>query len=156
MHLFDLDTAVLSSMPNLHTIKLLPPQREHINTSTSISYEDSFAATLYGLPFLAKSLTSPEPTASPYSGRLLRPFIWRDYVSQPPGMMLLEEIRNLYRCVIVWWTEGLCCYLLICTVFRAETEDSMDSIDYCHFQFWHLDQVNDLLWRIFWPGIDGQ
>jgi hypothetical protein len=29
-------------------------------------------------------------------------------------------------------------------------------IDFCYFQKEHLDQVNDLLQKCFWPGIDGK
>ncbi|TPX39697.1 hypothetical protein SeLEV6574_g07043 [Synchytrium endobioticum] len=39
-------------------------------------------------------------------------------------------------------------------LYGNESEEPYNSIDYCHLQFWHLDQVNDLLWRVFWPGID--
>ncbi|TPX38900.1 hypothetical protein SeMB42_g06451 [Synchytrium endobioticum] len=130
IHIFDLDASVLSSIPSLHTLKLRPSEPTKV---LSIPYEDSFAATLFGLPFLSTSLTAAEPRSSPYTGRVLKPFIWKDYTSQPPGMMILGEIRNLYG---------------------NESEEPYNSIDYCHLQFWHLDQVNDLLWRVFWPGID--
>ncbi|TPX35699.1 hypothetical protein SmJEL517_g01863 [Synchytrium microbalum] len=133
--IFDLDASVLSTIPS---VTRLPITRNHQNYSKAQihhpPYAETFAATLHGVPFLSHCLTNPESRSSPYTGRVLRPFIWRDYNSQPPALLLLEEIRHLYK--------------------TNSDEEEVISIDYSHFQFFHLDQVNDLLWRVFWPGID--
>ncbi|CAG8447732.1 9962_t:CDS:10 [Ambispora leptoticha] len=100
-------------------------------------YENSFASRLYGIPRLATTLTSKEMWSSPYHGRKLRPYIYRDYEMKPPKLKLLEEIvSNAHRDDNEWQPPP------------------SSPIDFCYFQKTHLKQVNDLLQRCFWPGID--
>ncbi|KAI8892072.1 hypothetical protein BC833DRAFT_612704 [Globomyces pollinis-pini] len=95
-------------------------------------YKKSFLSRLLGDPFLSNTLTSQEPFASPFTGRLLPSYIARDYDSNPLRKILLESI--------------------------AQHNDSQITvkypIDYVHFQDFHLQQVNDMLRRIFWDDID--
>ncbi|KAL7748559.1 hypothetical protein RI367_005970 [Sorochytrium milnesiophthora] len=62
------------------------------------------------------------PTESPFSARLLKPFIFRDDSVQPPHRKLMAELAR--------------------------------KLDYVYFRDKHLAQVNHLLVRQFWPGID--
>ncbi|CAG8530390.1 2835_t:CDS:10 [Ambispora gerdemannii] len=100
-------------------------------------YENSFASRLYGIPRLATTLTSKETWSSPYHGRKLRPYIYRDYEMRPSKLKLLEEIvSHAHRNDNEWQPPP------------------SSPIDFCNFQKTHLKQVNDLLQRCFWPGID--
>ena len=38
---------------------------------------------------------------------------------------------------------------------REQVEESIAPITYCTLQRCHLAQINDLLGRVFWEGIDG-
>ncbi|KAJ2739268.1 hypothetical protein H4S06_006313, partial [Coemansia sp. BCRC 34490] len=68
-------------------------------------YVHSFASRLLGRAALRDSLTSPEARVSPYHGRLLRPYIWRDWskngtggrasgVLEPALLWLHRDIRS--------------------------------------------------------------
>ncbi|PRP73933.1 hypothetical protein PROFUN_08126 [Planoprotostelium fungivorum] len=63
---------------------------------------------------------------SPYTYRLLKPYIWRTFSSRPAKLRLMDEIYKLIE----------------------------DPIDYCYLSYEHLEQINRLLRDTFWPGID--
>ncbi|KAI8825639.1 uncharacterized protein EV422DRAFT_134636 [Fimicolochytrium jonesii] len=87
-------------------------------------YEHSFLSRIEG------QLT-PKVTVSPYSGKPLPSYVWRSYpdgpaaATAPPQQRMLEIISGKSR-----------------------------PIDYKHLDSAHLSAVNDLLSRVFWPGID--
>ncbi|KAG9305090.1 hypothetical protein G9A89_007730 [Geosiphon pyriformis] len=89
------------------------------------------------MPRLATTLTFKEPIPSLYHGRILRPYIFRDYELKPPKLKLLEDIVGYVHRNVSEWEAPI-----------------SSPIDYCYFQKEHLNQVNDLLQRSFWPGID--
>ncbi|XP_028412741.1 cysteine-rich protein 2-binding protein-like [Dendronephthya gigantea] len=76
---------------------------------------------------------------SPYTSRILKPFIRRDFEATPLKLKLLREI---------------------CTWFRKRFPDhelppvEFGSIDYCYVQPHHIPGVNALCREFFWPGID--
>lgn len=72
--------------------------------------------------------------ASPFMGRLLRPFIFRDRVSLSPFLRLMLELK--------YQVTGL-------VPERAP-------IDYCYIRHGHIAAVNSLLEKLFWPGIDSE
>ncbi|KAJ3072513.1 Cysteine-rich protein 2-binding protein [Podochytrium sp. JEL0797] len=101
----------------------------------------SLASKIYGSLFLNTTLTSHIPFASPYTGVLLKPYIWRDFFSQrthqrhfAPQYRILELINSLSD--------------------AFDGEGTSPSIDYVYFQPMHKQQVNEMLSRQFWPGID--
>ncbi|XP_053395449.1 cysteine-rich protein 2-binding protein-like isoform X2 [Mercenaria mercenaria] len=74
---------------------------------------------------------------SPYTARILKPFIWRDYESRPLKMRLLAEIKAYpHRNDPTWKPEPL------------------PPIDYCYVRPQHIASVNALCRECFWPGID--
>ncbi|KAJ1667418.1 hypothetical protein EV178_001412 [Coemansia sp. RSA 1646] len=121
-------------------------------------YVHSFASRLLGRAVLRDSLTSPVARVSPYHGRLLRPFIWRDWIKtdnserasdvlEPAMLWMHRSIRSRQHKVfgkLEFVREDNIC----------EALNGGESIDYVYFQEEHVDQVNALLSRTFWSGVD--
>ncbi|CAB3978584.1 cysteine-rich 2-binding [Paramuricea clavata] len=76
---------------------------------------------------------------SPYTSRLLKPFICRDFEATPVKLKLLKEICS-------WFQTKYPNQELPPVVFG--------SIDYCYVQPHHIPGVNALCREFFWPGID--
>lgn len=93
----------------------------------STRYENSFAARVLGRPSRATNTTTS--IISQFDGRKLPPFIRRDDASRPLRALMLQDIRSA-------------------------KDESLSPIDYCYLQPQHLSQVNELLQRTFWPGIN--
>ncbi|XP_029706599.1 cysteine-rich protein 2-binding protein [Takifugu rubripes] len=74
---------------------------------------------------------------SPYTSRILKPFIRRDYESRPVKLRLLEEIRAYpHRKHPNWLPEPSA------------------PIDYCYVRPSHVPSVNAMCQDSFWPGVD--
>ncbi|KAJ2689444.1 hypothetical protein IWW39_001469 [Coemansia spiralis] len=146
-------------------------------------YANSFASRLMGRAVLRDSLTTPVSWIGPFNGRLLRPYIWRDWksteietgdqgtiapgpelemtepgcelskealavVRKRPGLPMLQVHRAIrLRNHAIFNKLGL-------ESGEPSWRDERDSIDYVFFQSEHVKQVNELLRRTFWPGID--
>ncbi|KAJ2613835.1 hypothetical protein H4S08_002002 [Coemansia sp. RSA 1365] len=117
------------------------------------AYVNSFASRLFGRAVLKDSLTTSEARISPFHGRLLRPFIWRDHkpmntssgTMQRVSMPMLHTLRAIRaRKHPVFQAHGL----------EAAVLSDYETIDYVYFQSEHVQQVNSLLCRTLWPGID--
>ena len=76
---------------------------------------------------------------SPYTSRVLKPFIRRDFEAMPMKLKLLREI-------CAWFKRKFPTQELPPVVFG--------SIDYCYVQPHHIPGVNALCREFFWPGID--
>jgi hypothetical protein len=157
LKLFDLDHQVVqkTTKPTLEPISktttIAPASNQivHIDVPpldtalleniTYTPYASSFASRLYGNIRHPNTVTRDEPWLSSWNGRKLRPFIRRDFESRPPRMRLMNQIRAC---------NGKPCKKgdIVC--------DYVDSIDYVYFQKEHLVQVNQMLGRSFWEGID--
>ncbi|KAK3604494.1 hypothetical protein CHS0354_001174 [Potamilus streckersoni] len=74
---------------------------------------------------------------SPYTARILKPFIRRDYESRPPRMQLLQEIQAYPHRNDKDWKSP-----------------DPPPIDYCYVRPQHIPSVNALCREFFWPGID--
>jgi ribosomal protein S18 acetylase RimI-like enzyme len=86
----------------------------------------------------------PYPVPSPFTGKLLEPFVLRDYSFSCPKMKLLSEIREFGGIP----DDG-------CGEEEEEEEaDSEESLDFVHLRREFVGQCNDLLSLSFWPGID--
>lgn len=71
------------------------------------------------------------PFISPYSGKLLKPYIWRDLETVSPWSRLMNEIKSKQN---------------------EKTENS--PLDYCYVRPQHIASINSLCEHFFWPGID--
>ncbi|XP_077427071.1 cysteine-rich protein 2-binding protein [Vanacampus margaritifer] len=80
---------------------------------------------------------SEQSIKSPYTSRLLKPYIRRDYESRPLKMRLLAEIRaHAHRKEPGWSPEA----------------DA--PLDYCYVRPNHIPSVNAMCRHGFWPGVD--
>lgn len=79
------------------------------------------------------------PFTSPYTTRLLLPFIWRNHnpSQKPIKMKLLQEIVAFHHRDDPQWVPP-----------------DNPSIDYCYVRPEHIPSVNALCREFFWPGID--
>ncbi|KAM4772318.1 cysteine-rich protein 2-binding protein [Rhinophrynus dorsalis] len=74
---------------------------------------------------------------SPYTARLLKPYIRRDYETKPLKLQILAQIRGYpYRNDPLW---------------EPEPESP---IDYCYVRPNHIPTINSICQEFFWPGID--
>ncbi|XP_073259585.1 cysteine-rich protein 2-binding protein-like [Porites lutea] len=77
------------------------------------------------------------PITSPYTSRILKPFIRRDYESRPLKLKLLQDIVSHYHRNDPGWKPP-----------------PVAPIDYCYVQPHHIPSVNAMCREFFWPGID--
>ncbi|KAF1394478.1 hypothetical protein PFLUV_G00000720 [Perca fluviatilis] len=81
--------------------------------------------------------SSDQTIKSPYTSRILKPYIRRDYESRPVKMRLLAEIRaHSHRNDPDWVPERNA------------------PIDYCYVRPNHIPSVNAMCHDSFWPGVD--
>lgn len=74
---------------------------------------------------------------SPYTSRVLKPYIRRDYETKPPKLRLLAEIRAHAHKNDPSWTS-----------------EPDAPIDYCYVRPNHIPTINAMCHEFFWPGID--
>ncbi|GBL97620.1 Cysteine-rich protein 2-binding protein [Araneus ventricosus] len=74
---------------------------------------------------------------SPYTQRILKPFIFRDYKVKPLKMQLLEEILAYTNKNNPEWVPP-----------------KQIPVDYCYVRPQHIRGINALCHEFFWPGID--
>lgn len=143
-------------------------------------YANSFASRLMGRAVMRDNLTWIESKVSPFNGRILRPFIWRDWESPslagtcPKQQQQQQQLDMEDDCEMSEDAQRIIAYrdqsrmiLPMLGVHRDVKQgnhpllpngrqDYMEtgSIDYVYFQARHLRQVNELLCRTFWPNID--
>ncbi|KAJ1798682.1 hypothetical protein LPJ59_002343 [Coemansia sp. RSA 2399] len=125
-------------------------------------YQHSFASRLLGRAVLRDSLTSPVARVSPYHGRLLRPYIWRDWIKEDGSG---EQASSAMEPAVLWMHRdirsrrhkifgNLEATMYVAEADKCETAGGSESIDYVYFQEEHVEQVNALLVRTFWSGVD--
>ncbi|KAI9260629.1 hypothetical protein BDA99DRAFT_512688 [Phascolomyces articulosus] len=111
---------------------------------THTPYACSFARRIYGAIRQENAVTRNEPWLSSWNGRKLRPFIRRDFQCRPPMMRILHEIQACAGKPRSKKSPSL----------SLSEYDYTASIDYVYFQPQHLNQVNAMLRRSFWEGVD--
>ncbi|KAM7444653.1 Cysteine-rich protein 2-binding protein [Porites harrisoni] len=130
-------------------VKPLKLQASSVFTSTE-NILDRFQASPRMLPssrprtcsFLTRLIggdkqTLYRPITSPYTSRILKPFIRRDYESRPLKLKLLQDIVSHYHRNDQGWKPP-----------------PVAPIDYCYVQPHHIPSVNAMCREFFWPGID--
>ena len=70
---------------------------------------------------------------SPFTGRLLKPYIRRDLETRPPKLQLFEELCK-----------------------RIGRSSKRSSVDFCYIRPQLIAPINHLARHFFWPGIDGK
>ncbi|XP_006822389.1 cysteine-rich protein 2-binding protein-like [Saccoglossus kowalevskii] len=105
---------------------------QHTVKAHQVHYS-SFRARLIG----SEVESNLQSICSPYTARVLKPFIRRDFESRPLKMVLMQEIWN----------------------YRTRIEPGYDlpspaPIDYCYVRPHHVPSVNVMCREFFWPGID--
>ena len=94
---------------------------------THYSSKDTFNARLSGA-------ISHELFESPFTGRILHPFIFRNKSIRPPWVQLMCELQ-----------------------YEVSGEiPTRSSVDFCFVRPQHIGAVNSLLQSLFWPGIDSE
>ncbi|XP_022177506.1 uncharacterized protein LOC111038632 [Myzus persicae] len=91
-------------------------------------------------PLLLRDLlcgSKPKTIISPYTHRYLKPYIFRDLVTRPLWLKMLNELKEHFR-----RKNGL-----------PRTKE-IQSIDYSYVRAKHINSVNALARQFFWPGID--
>ncbi|XP_060854201.1 uncharacterized protein LOC132932032 [Rhopalosiphum padi] len=91
-------------------------------------------------PLLLRDLlcgSKPKTIISPYTHRYLKPYIFRDLVTKPLWLQMLNELKEHFR-----QKNGL----------PKITE--IQSIDYSYVRAKHINSINALARQFFWPGID--
>lgn len=117
-------------------------QQSYLDKIIFTPYTSSFASRLFGSIRQRGTMTREEPWLSSWNGRKLRPFIRRDYTSKPKRMLMMGQIK---ACQGKPYKKSQA---------QADGVIPGESIDYVYFQKEHLGQVNNLLKRSFWEGID--
>ncbi|XP_069811051.1 cysteine-rich protein 2-binding protein isoform X2 [Dendropsophus ebraccatus] len=74
---------------------------------------------------------------SPYTARILKPYIRRDYETRPCRLQLLAQIRAYAHRSDPSWAP-----------------DPQAPIDYCYVRPGHIPTINSICQEFFWPGID--
>uniref|UniRef100_A0A8B9TTI5 Cysteine-rich protein 2-binding protein n=1 Tax=Anas platyrhynchos TaxID=8839 RepID=A0A8B9TTI5_ANAPL len=85
----------------------------------------------------SEDLLTDHSIVSPYTSRVLKPYIRRDYETKPPKLRLLAEIRAYPHRNNPHW--------------KAEPEAP---VDYCYVRPNHIPTINSMCHEFFWPGID--
>ncbi|XP_056423575.1 cysteine-rich protein 2-binding protein isoform X2 [Hyla sarda] len=74
---------------------------------------------------------------SPYTARILKPYIRRDYETRPCRLQLLAQIRAYAHRNDPSWVP-----------------EPHSPIDYCYVRPGHIPTINSICQEFFWPGID--
>ncbi|KAL5244805.1 hypothetical protein ACI65C_012215 [Semiaphis heraclei] len=91
-------------------------------------------------PLLLRDLlcgSKPKTIISPYTHRYLKPYIFRDLVTKPLWLKMLNELKEHFR-----RKNGL------------PKIKEIQSIDYSYVRAKHINSVNALARQFFWAGID--
>lgn len=119
----------------LHVEKLKERYKHQKQPKTEIkpTHIDKFCSTFHHQQdFLLAGSMSYDLFKSPYSNRILHPFIYRDKKLSPKWLKLMCELK----------------YAVTGEVPERST------IDFCYAKPQHISAVNSLLQRTFWSGID--
>ncbi|CAM1306911.1 CSRP2BP (predicted) [Pycnogonum litorale] len=152
MPLFDLDHHILNiqgkvitcdehqvndrSMQNLEDFRVL----DRFQSTPVVNYNHRTNSTVHFITRLIGMDDSQiSPIISPYTGRVLKPFIRRDYESYPLKLKLLDEIVNHYD------KKNDC---------SSVGRKVKYPIDYSYVRPEYIPSVNNLCRQFFWPGID--
>ena len=84
----------------------------------------------------AGSHAQDQVISSPFTNRILKPYIRRDFGIRPLKLRLHEE--------------------LLSKLGRKQKKKNAFPIDFCYLQPCHVEAVNSMARNFFWSGIDGE
>ena len=96
--------------------------------------QDDFAGCPFKTRLMGRDSHDLKPVKSPFTGRLLKPYIRRDFNIEPLKLKLLREIVNKTR--------------------PGAADAERHPIDYMYVRPNHIPSINHLAREFFWPGID--
>jgi len=96
--------------------------------------QDDFAGCAFKTRLMGRDSHDLKPVKSPFTGRLLKPYIRRDFNIEPLKLKLLREIVNKTR--------------------PGAADAERHPIDYMYVRPNHIPSINHLARGFFWPGID--
>lgn len=157
--IFDLDQAVNAALSLVGGVygaregsvsRPLPSDQEYTRTSKDMRILDRYQCAVpvrRGLQYSTASFLCRLGVAevqhadlsivSPYTARVLKPYIRRDYETRPYRLQLLSQIRaHGHRNDPDWVPEP------------------ESPIDYCYVRPAHIPTINAICQQFFWPGID--
>lgn len=121
--------------------RLLSKQNNSMLCSALPSSNSRFVDYIQGQSYSMKSIVSP------FTSRVLKPFIWRDHHCSPVKVKLLEELIQYHNQRLQEKPEK----------YESMSIDSSylrQPIQYCYLQEHHVPVVNSLIQEHFWPGVD--
>jgi len=172
--LFDLDKVVLKAMEErLHSHDAAKPhidpeeaaisERQHIAayarslvlerlSSAKQSILSSALPTSNSkfIDYLQGQSYSIKPILSPFTSRVLKPFIWKDYGCVPTRVKLHEELMKYHQQKLLEQQQKG----LIHSTTDMDFNYFKQPIEYCYLQEHHVPVVNYLIQEHFWPGVD--
>ncbi|XP_022251313.1 cysteine-rich protein 2-binding protein-like, partial [Limulus polyphemus] len=126
----DVPSHLLGHQSGLHVLDRY--QRKNYTVHGRSEHHTSFITRLMGLED-----THLDSIISPYTSRILKPFIFRDYESTPLKLQLMEEIKAFPHRSDPSWKPP-----------------ARHPMDYCYVRPQHIPVINSLCHEFFWPGID--
>ena len=136
----DKDTPASGNSPSFVLDRMLT-KHNSILCSALPSSNSKFVDFIQGQSYSVKSILSP------FTSRVLKPFIWRDHNCLPMKVKLLEELIQYHNQRLQEKPEK----------YASVTIDSnylRQPIQYCYLQEHHVPVVNSLIQEHFWPGVD--
>ena len=97
--------------------------------------------------FIEGQSYSVKPIVSPFTSRVLKPFIWKDYSCSPMKVKLLDELIQYHNRRLQEKPEKY-------TSVTIDSNYLRQPIQYCYLQEHHVPVVNSLIQEHFWPGVD--
>ncbi|XP_057557164.1 cysteine-rich protein 2-binding protein isoform X4 [Hippopotamus amphibius kiboko] len=85
----------------------------------------------------SEDMAVDQSIVSPYTSRILKPYIRRDYETKPPKLQLLSQIRSHPHRSDPHWTP-----------------EPDAPLDYCYVRPNHIPTINSMCQEFFWPGVD--
>ncbi|GFS67085.1 cysteine-rich protein 2-binding protein [Nephila pilipes] len=148
--IFDIDAKMCSllgmdppdSMEHEKSVKLVAPV-PHLRTVTDkfqINNLNARGKSKHYTSFLTRLMGSDDEETSfvsPYTERILKPYIYRDYDTKPLKLRLLEEVLQYANRNNPNWIPP-----------------KPSPIDYCYVRPQYIPGINALCHEFFWPGID--
>lgn len=149
MSLFNLDEVMNAGSSQLKMQMMQPPlplltqgmHQHRVLDRYQVGLPQAMDQILHSSSFITKLVGREsdlhERIISPYTARVLQPYIWKDFETKPLKLKVLEEILRFH-----------------CKKNPDFKLPPSAPIDYCYVQPHHIPSINSLCRQFFWKGID--